>query len=328
MNNKDYYNILGIEKSASADEIKKAYRKLAMKYHPDKNADDKQAEEKFKEVSEAYAVLSDPEKKRMFDQFGSSGFDPSQAGGFHGHPFEGFEGFGPGGFSGGFSTNSARDIFSEVFGDLGDLFGGGPRRKGPTKGADLKYQLDITFEQAALGAEKLITFVRRNGPNNENAKLSVSIPAGVKEGQRLKLRNEGDRHTAGGPPGDLYVVVHISKHPLFFRSDMDVHMELPISFVDAIIGTEVEIPTLTGKAKITIPPGTHTGQTFRLKKKGFPDLKATTQGDMLIKVAIDVPQNLTKDQLELIKNLKPVAESAPKVRRYQERLNSVLKARA
>lgn len=343
MERKDYYKILGVERGASADEIKKAYRKLAVKYHPDKNPDDKAAEEKFKEATEAYTVLSDPEKRRMFDQFGQAGSyynpgggpgsagaqGPFGGGGFH-QGFDPFSqaGFGSG-FGAGFSSASAKDIFSEVFGDLGDVFGGGGPRRGraPQKGSDLKYNLSITLEDAAHGTDKLISFVRKKGPTNETAKLSVNVPAGVKQGQRLKLRGEGDIPPTGGPAGDLYVVIQLMPHPLFVRSELDVQMELPISFVDAMLGTDIEIPTLSGKANLKVPKGTHSGQVFRLKSKGFPSLKSSERGDMLIRVIVDVPTELSKDQLELVKKLKSVADQAPKVRDYKDKLNMVLKAR-
>lgn len=339
MERKDYYKILGVEKGASADELKKAYRKLAVKYHPDKNPDDKAAEDKFKEVTEAYTVLTDPEKRKMYDQFGQAGnyYNPGGAGGPRG-PFgggnyqQGFDpfaagGFGGSGFGAGFSSASAKDIFSEVFGDLGDIFGSPRRGPGPQRGADLKYNLSITLEDAASGTDKLISFVRKKGTTNETAKLSVNIPAGVKQGQRLKLRGEGDQLASGGHAGDLYVVIQLLPHPLFVRSELDVQMELPISFVDAILGTSVEIPTLSGKANLKVPKGTHSGQVFRLKSKGFPSLKSSERGDMLIRVIVDVPTELSKDQLELVKKLKSVADQAPKVRDYKDKLNMILKAR-
>ncbi len=244
MGNKDFYSILGVSRSASAEEIKKSYRKLAMKYHPDKNPGDKKAEEKFKELSEAYDTLSDPKKKDMYDKFGSAGANA----GFGGeNPFGGAGGFG--GFGGGFGRNTgASDPFQDIFGEaFGDLFGqrqpGGGRTRRPTKGADLKYTLNIGFEDAALGCERVITFVRNKNGRDETAKLSVTVPAGVKEGQRLKLSAEGDS-ASDGPAGDLYVIIHISEHPLFKRNEFDVTLDLPIAYTDAILGTSIEVPNM------------------------------------------------------------------------------------
>ena len=326
---KDYYKILGVDRSAGADDIKKAYRRLAIKYHPDKNPDDKQAEEKFKEVTEAYQVLSDPEKKRMFDNFGAAGpggFQPG-AGGFRGGPqYQDFD------FQWGQGGPSPQDIFNDIFGDIFGGGAGGPRGGGfgqrPRKGADLKYTLNISLEDAANGCTKLITFIRQRAGKDDQARLSVAVPAGVKHQQRLKLSGEGDTPIGGGEAGDLYVVVHLQKHPLFQKNDLDLMMELPISFVDAILGKEVRIPTLSGKASLKIPAGTHAGQVFRLKGKGFPALKGNKRGDMLVRVSIDVPQNLSTKDMELVKQLSGIADSAPKVREFNRNMEKVLKARS
>jgi molecular chaperone DnaJ len=327
MGKKDFYSVLGVTKSASADELKKAYRKLAMKYHPDKNPGDKKAEESFKEISEAYEVLSDPKKKEMYDQFGHSG----GAGGFGGGP-GGFRS-GQGGFGGGpagFDPNA--EGFQDIFGDIfGDFFGGGktggfnrnPRR---SRGADLRYTLNINFEEAATGSEKVISFVRSRGGKDESARLSVSVPAGVKQGQRLKLANEGD----GGPGeqnGDLYVIVNVQDHPLFTRVEDDVVIEVPISYLDAILGTEVEIPTLTGKAALKIPAGTHAGQTFRLKGKGFPKVGGFGSGDMLVRMSIDTPNSLSSKQKELLTELSRLSEETPQVKSFKDKMSQLLRNR-
>ncbi|MEK6554417.1 MAG: DnaJ C-terminal domain-containing protein [Bdellovibrionota bacterium] len=331
MSKRDYYSVLGVAKTASADEIKKAYRKLAMKYHPDKNQGDKASEDKFKEVSEAYEALSDPKTRSAYDQFGhagagagaAAGFRGARGGGFQGSsPFEGFD-FSEFRHGQPYTTESAHDLFNDLFGDMFN------QRRGPVRarGADLKYNLQIGFEEAARGAEKTIRFLRENNGKEESAHLSVSVPAGVKPGQRLKLRGEGDTGTHGGANGDLYVVVNISEHPLFKRVENDVTMDLPISFVDAILGTDVEVPTLAGSATVKIPPNTHNGQTFRLRGKGFPDLGGKSSGDMLLKVLIDVPKNLTESQKELIQQLSSVADSAPLVRDYKEKAKRILDSR-
>ena len=248
---------------------------------------------------------------------------PGGPGGFQGSPFGG--GFDFSEFRHGrpYTTESAHDLFNDLFGDMFSA------RRGPvrSRGADLKYNLQIGFEEAARGTEKQIRFLRENNGKDESAHLSVSVPAGVRPGQRLKLRGEGDFGQNGGPRGDLYVVVNISEHPLFRRSHNDVVMDLPISFVDAILGTEVEVPTLAGSATVKIPPGTHNGQTFRLRGKGFPDLGSQSSGDMLLKVVIDVPKNLTESQKDVIRELSSVADSAPLVREYKEKAKRVLDSR-
>lgn len=337
MPKKDFYSILGVSRSASQDEIKKAYRKLAMQYHPDKNPGDKKAEEKFKELSEAYDTLSDSKKKDMYDQFGHAG---AQGFGGAGGPF----GAGAGGFGGGFGgfggaksqgAGNAGDPFQDIFGDVfGEIFGNarGPgagtrTRKQQAKGTDLRYTLNVSFEDSALGCEKVISFMRQRGGKDESAKLSVNVPAGVKEGQRLKLSGEGDTPSGGGTPGDLYVIINIQEHPLFKRSENDVTLDLPIMYTDAILGTNVEVPTLTGKAMIRIPPGTHSGQTFRLKGKGFPKLGGFGSGDMLVRVVVDTPQNVSAKQKELVEEIAKFIEITPQVKSFQERVSQVMRNR-
>lgn len=335
---RDYYETLGVARSADAAEIKKAYRKLAMKYHPDKNPGNKNAENKFKDVSEAYEILSDTQKRKVYDQFGHAG---AQAG-FQGNPFGGgasgpganpggydFGGFRPQDFSGSYGQHTnPQDLFNEIF---GDLFGGaGPRkqqRPQNQRGADLRYTLNLKFEDAAKGCEKTINFIRKRLNKDDHARISVSIPAGVKEGQRLKLKGEGDSSSGSGEAGDLYVVVNFQKHPLFEREEQNVLMDLPISFVDAILGTTIEIPTLTGKAKLSIPQGTNSGKILRLKDRGFPKIGSSPDGDMLVKIIVDIPQNLTKEQLRVIEQMSSVAKESPLVKEFNSKIEKVLRER-
>lgn len=331
MSKKDYYSLLNVSRSATADEIKKAYRKLAMQYHPDKNPGDKKAEEKFKEFSEAYEILSDPKKREMYDQFGHAG---TQGGfGGAGGPFGGAGGFG--GFGGASSGPQGQDPFQDIFGDVfSEIFGargygpgtgaGGPRRR-QTKGSDLRYTLNIAFEESALGTEKVISFVRQRNGKDETAKLAVNVPAGVKEDQRLKLAGEGDSPGGGGAAGDLYVIIKIQDHPLFKRQENDILMDLPVTYTDAILGTSVEIPTLSGKAVIRIPPGTHTGQTFRLKGKGFPKIGGFGSGDMLVRLVVDTPEKITSRQKELLEELSKVGEETPLVKAFKEKAANIMR---
>lgn len=336
MSKKDFYQVLGVSKTATADEIKKAYRKLAMQYHPDKNQGNKKAEEKFKELSEAYEVLSDEKQRQNYDTFGHAGVG--------GNPFSGASGGNP--FGGGFGgradggSNMGAEQFQDIFGDVfGDIFGQAGRSGGPfggagrartsrqqSRGSDLRYTLTITLEEAATGCEKMIGFMRQTGSREESAKLSVTVPAGVKEGQRLKLASEGDR-PAQGIAGDLFVIIELQDHLLFKRDGFDVILDLPLSYTDAILGTNAEIPTLFGKAEIRIPAGTHSGQIFRLKSKGFPKLGATGSGDMLVRVTIDTPAKVNSRQKEILEELHRYKEETPLVKTYNERLQNVLRNR-
>lgn len=329
MAKKDFYQLLGVSRTATPEEIKKSYRKLAMQYHPDKNPNNKKAEEKFKEITEAYEVLSDEQKRQNYDNFGHAGAQGSPFGGAGG-----FGGFGQGAGRAGASADF-NDIFGDVFGDIFNQgkrgggpnpFGGAGRTRGPARGSDLKYTLSITLEEAAVGCEKLISFARQMGSKEENARLSVTIPAGVKEGQRLKLSSEGDKPSSG-PAGDLYVIIEMQEHSLFRRDESDVVLDLPVSYTDAILGKTVEIPTLFGKAEIKIPAGTHSGQNFRLKSKGFPRIGATGSGDMLVRVIVDTPAKTNSRQRELLEELQRYNEETPLVKSFQEKLQSLIRTR-
>lgn len=334
MSKKDFYSVLGISRTATADEIKKSYRKLAMQFHPDKNPGDKKAEEKFKEITEAYETLSDEKKRQMYDQFGHAG---SQGFGGAGGPFGGAGaggpfgsgGFGQGGpFGGGYTSSGGfEDIFGDVFGDIfGNRSSGHQRTKRPSKGADLRYTLNVSFEEAALGAEKIISFVRQKNGKEDTAKIAVTVPAGIASDQRLKLSGEGDL-PVGGTPGDLYVVIKVMDHSLFRRQENDVILDVPIHYLDAILGTNIDVPTLTGKANIKIPTGTHTGQTFRLKGKGFPKSGGFGAGDMLVKVLVDTPEKLSSKQRDLLEELNKIKDDTPLVSAYNEKVSQLLRNR-
>ncbi|MDC1174829.1 molecular chaperone DnaJ [Bacteriovoracaceae bacterium] len=353
MSKRDYYQVLGVEKSASKDEIKKAYRKLAMKYHPDRNPDNAEAESKFKEASEAAEVLLSEEKKSRYDQFGHAGVD-GQAGGFGG------------GFQGG-DFGDLGDIFGDIFGDIlggGGRRGGGRRRHRGRPGNDLQMNVDVTFEEAAFGVEKNISLarymeckecsgsgaekgstpsdcdmchgageVRRQqgfftvattcpkcqgsgqiisnpckpcsgqGRNKKKVELEVKIPSGIDDGQRLKLSGEGDSGTMGAPSGDLYVVISIREHDFFERDGFDVHCQVPISFSQAALGAEVEVPTLSGKVKVDLPEGTQSGKRMRLKGKGIQRLGAYGQGDQILTIHVETPSKLSGEQKEIFERL-------------------------
>jgi molecular chaperone DnaJ len=347
---RDYYEILGVGRNASAEEIKKAYRKVALKHHPDRNPDDKASEESFKEAAEAYQVLCDPERRAQYDRFGHAAFQ--QGGGFGGFEFT----------AGGFE-----DIFGEVFGD----FFGGARRGGRSRarrGDDLRYDLEITFEEAVFGAEKTLRIPRLaacedcsgtgskdgaprdactacrgtgqirfqqglfsiakscgqcqgqgtvlrdpcracsgSGTVQSQQSLSVKIPAGVDTGSRLKLRGEGETGYNSGPAGDLYVIVHVREHPLFTRDGTNIICEVPIGFTQAALGAEIDVPTPHGKMKVKIPAGTQSGNVFRLKGKGAPDLRGYGHGDALVRVAVETPRKLSAKQRELLEEFAKVS---------------------
>ncbi len=331
MGKKDFYSVLGVQRGATPEEIKKSYRKLAMQYHPDKNQGDKKSEDKFKELSEAYDVLSDPQKREAYDQFGHSGQQQGFGGGNPfgaGGPFGGAGGFRSGGGNAGGGPDPFQDIFGDVFGDIfsgrgGPAGAGGGARRRPSRGADLRYSLGVTLEEAALGAEKTISFMRQNASREEARKLNVNVPAGVKDGQRLKLTGEGDLAPGGGAPGDLFVIVNLEEHPLFKREENDLVIDVPVSYTDAILGAQVEVPTLTGRAQIKIPAGTHSGQVLRLKGKGFPKLGGFGHGDMLVRMLIDTPSQVSNKHKELIEELAKSQDDTPLVKAFKEKLQQM-----
>jgi molecular chaperone DnaJ len=355
---RDYYEILGIKKNASLDEIKKAYRELALRYHPDRvpHEQKKEAEEKFKEISEAYAVLSDSQKRALYDQYGHAGIDQryAQEDIFRGADFSSiFKDLGDFGFGGG--------IFDEIFGDLGfDIFGGGRKASGSRRrGRDLQIAVDITLEEAAFGTEKTVTVpryetceicsgtgakpgtkktacpqckgrgqvvmssgffqfaqtcsrcggegsivqtpcsnCRGEGRVKVTRKIKVKIPAGVDNGAHLRIRGEGEAGTAAR--GDLYVIIEVAPHSVFERHNNDILTEITISLSKAILGSEVEVPTLGGKVSMKIPAGTQSGKIFRLKGKGIVDLHSHGLGDELVRVNVEIPTKLTNEQRRLM----------------------------
>ncbi|HVP68103.1 MAG TPA: molecular chaperone DnaJ [Anaeromyxobacteraceae bacterium] len=344
---RDYYEVLGVGRESSPEEIRQAFKRLAMEFHPDRNPGNAQAEERFKEVAEAYDVLCDPEKRERYDRFGhSNGF---------GSPFEGF---------------GAAAGFQDIFGDLfGEMFGGGRRPRARSRGADLRYHLEIAFEEAAFGSTARIEIPRPlvcetchgsgakpgtqpktcptcrgtgeirltqgffaiartchhcNGEGRivvdrcatcggaggvtEKAQVEVKVPAGVDTGTRLKLRGEGEpAPSPSGEPGDLYVVVQVREHPIFQRQDTEVICEVPISVAQAALGAVVEVPTLEGPHKLKIPAGTQPGKTFKLKGKGIPSLGGGGRGDQHIQIQVEIPTHLSKEQRELLERFAEIS---------------------
>ncbi|MGH9342023.1 MAG: molecular chaperone DnaJ [Acidobacteriota bacterium] len=347
MSKRDYYEVLGIGREASQQEIKSAYRRLAVQYHPDKNSGDKEAEEKFKEAAQAYTILSDAHRRAQYDRFGHAGVE---------------------GAGGGFNPDVFAD-FSDILGDLfgfGDVFGGSRRGRGPQvqRGADLRYDLTISFEEAAFGLQTKLRIPRHQtcttcngtgadprhgrttcsscrgqgqvryqqgfftisrtcsncggtgqiskarcprcagaGRLQKEKTLEVKIPAGVDEGSRLRIPGEGEAGLNGGPAGDLYVVIFIEEHPFFKREDNNIYCEVPITFVQAALGAEIEVPTLSGKEKIKVPEGTQTGAVFRLKGQGIVSLNGRGKGDQLVTATVVTPSRLSKEQKELFQRL-------------------------
>ena len=340
MAKRDYYEVLGLERKASEAEIKQAYRRLAMKFHPDRNTDDPQAEERFKEVKEAFEMLSDRQKRQAYDQFGHAGLDQ-----------QGGAGFGGAGFG---------DIFDSVF---GDIFGGGARGGSRAyRGADLRYDLEMSLEDAVAGSEIKIrvptlvgcetcggkgsrsgrapdqcgtcggagqvrmqqgffsvqqtcpkcrgsgrtiadpcTSCNGGGKTRGNKTISVKVPAGVDNGDRIRLSGEGEPGQNGGPSGDLYVNVVVKEHPIFTREETDLRCEVPIDFVIAVLGGELEVPTLQGRVMLKIPPETQTGRMFRLRGKGVRSVRGGQVGDLICRVAVETPVNLNKEQKEILR---------------------------
>lgn len=344
---KDYYKTLGVTREATQDELKKAFRQLALKYHPDRNQGNKDAEEKFKEINEAYSCLSDPEKRAHYDRFGT------------------VEGLGAGaGFGAGAPFS---DVFDDLFGDLFGAFTGG-RRPRPAKGVDLRYTLEISLEEAAFGVERTIRVPKwqscdicagsgaepghppvtcsnckgtghvrfqqgffsvsktcgkcggagrtithpcsrcsGEGKTKVHRELAVKVPPGVDIGSRLRLTGEGEPGTLGGPPGDLYVVLNVAEHPFFIRDGLDIHCQIPISFTKAVFGGEIEVPTLDGAAHLKIPSGSPSGKSFPLRGKGMPRLGSHQRGNQIVTVYIDVPKKLTPRQKELLEEFAKIS---------------------
>ncbi len=301
---KDYYKILGVPRNASQEEIKKAYRRLALKYHPDRNKGNKEAEERFKEINEAYAVLSDPEKRRQYDMLGAEGFQSrfSREDIFRGFDFESiFRDFGIG-FGG-----RVRDIFSELFGGFGG-FSGTPFERMDTytagiKGRDLIYELPITLEEAAQGTKKNITY--NVGGRRES--ISINIPAGIRDGQKLRVRGKGEPGPYGGPRGDLYMQIKLLEHPIFRREGENIFYKKRIKFSEAVFGTEVEVPTIYGKKlRLKVPAGTQSGSKLRIKGYGLPKPNGRGKGDQYVEILVDVPKSLTPEQQKVVMALKDV----------------------
>jgi len=290
----DYYKALGIEKGSSPEEIKKAFRKLAVKYHPDRNPDNKSAEDKFKEINEAYAVLSDPEKKQQYDTFGSSGFHKqySQEDIFRGFDFgNAYKDMGGGG---------SEDLFSRLFG--GSFARGGGRggfRTAPQRGADHEMEVTVSFRDAAHGAEKQIAF-RRNGQREE---LKVKIPAGVDNGSKIRITGKGAQGEGGGPVGDLYLIIHVMSDPVFIRDGGDLFVERSIPFSAACLGVSLDVPTLEGDKRIKVPSGIQPGTKIRLKGCGIKSLGSNSKGDLFVKVGVHIPEALNGEQKKLVEEL-------------------------
>jgi molecular chaperone DnaJ len=349
MSKRDFYEILGVAKDVDKKELKKAYRKVAMKHHPDRNEGDKASEDKFKEASEAYEILNDDQKRGAYDRYGHAGVDPSQCGcqgGGHG---------GGGGGGGGFG-----DVFGDVFGDI--FGGGGGRRGGPQRGSDLRYTMALSLEEAVKGCEKKITIptlvacntcdgsgakpgtspkvcstcagqgqVRMQqgffavqqtcpscrgqgtkidspcgnchgrGVKEETKTLNVKVPAGVDTGDRIRLSGEGEAGGLGGPAGDLYVQMSVKDHAIFERDGHNLYCDVPISIVDAVLGGELEVPTLDGRVKLKIPAETQSGRMFRLRGKGVTPIRASGPGDLMCRVQVETPVKLTEHQKKLLK---------------------------
>ena len=285
---KTYYDILGVPKSAPEDEIKKAFKKKAMQFHPDRNENDPKAEEKFKDVNEAYAVLKDKDKRKQYDQFGAEGFKKryTQEDIFQGFDInEIFRGFG---FGGGGRPPSG---FEEFF--------GGRTRRGPRKGQDMMSDLTVTFEEAARGTEKQFTIDR----GGRNVDTTVKVPQGISEGKKLRLAGKGFPGSNGGPPGDLYFKVHVLPHPIFKREGNDIVVEHTVNLTDALLGTLIQVPTLEGEKQVKVPTGTQPLTKLRLRGLGIHS-RGGDRGDQFVKINVTIPKSLTPEQVKLIESLK------------------------
>ncbi len=290
----DYYKTLGLEKGASADDIKKAFRKLAVKYHPDRNPNDKSAEDKFKELNEAYAVLSDPEKKQKYDTFGSSGFHQQYS------QEDIFRGFDFGNAYKDMGGTGGEDIFSRLFGGAFSRGGGrGGFRGGPQKGGDLEMETDISFRDAAQGAEKVVAF-RRNGQREE---LKVKIPAGVDNGSKIRITGKGGQGEDGGTAGDLFLIIRVLPDPVFTRDGGDLFVERSVTFSAACLGISLDVPTLEGDKRIKVPSGIQPGTKIRLKGCGIKSLGSNAKGDLYVKVGVHIPETLNVEQKKLVEEL-------------------------
>jgi len=299
MATRDYYDILGVNKNASDGDLKKAYRKLAMKFHPDRNPNKKEAEERFKEINEAYAVLGDKDKRKQYDTFGKEGFHQrfTQEDIFRGFDFDEI-------LSGLFGGKGRREFRSRGRGgfDFGDFFGGQTYQntgRMAQRGEDMIYELAISLEEAAFGAEKRISY-RKNGRIEE---ISVKIPPGITSGKKLRVAGKGMEGRTGGPPGDLYLQISVKEHPTFSREGDNLIVEKEISFTEAALGTTIEVPTLDGMKKVKIPPGTQSHTKMRLKGLGLPHFQGEGKGDEFVKVIVRVPKKLTEKGKKLIDEL-------------------------
>ncbi len=299
MAKKDYYEVLGVSRNASPEEIKKAYRKLARKYHPDVNVNSKEAEARFKEISEANDTLSDPDKKKKYDLFGHqaahSDFDPTRAYSNYGPGFEGFDNIFRGGGAG------FQDIFS-------DLFGAAHRGRtaGPRAGHDVQYSMEISFEDAVRGLTTQLSL------NHE--KISVKFPPGVDTGSKIRIAGKGEPGVSGGPRGDLYIVTKVRPHPYLERKGDHIYLDVPVSFIEAILGAKIRVPTIEGMIQLTIPPGTQSGQKLRIAGKGVPHLRGGGRGDQFVVIKITVPKKIDEKSEQLIRDFERLNPEDPRSR--------------
>ncbi|MFQ5716379.1 MAG: DnaJ C-terminal domain-containing protein [Nitrospinales bacterium] len=302
---KDYYEVLGVGRNASDPEIKKAYRKMAMKYHPDRNKGDPQAEERFKEINEAYAVLSDKEKRKQFNQFGAEGFRQkfSKEDIFQGFDIneilKNFGGNFPGGAS--FQTRGGTRGFDDFFDPFRELFGDASFQSRPSegrKGQNIEQVLTLTFEEAVMGGEKVVTIAK----NGVKERTNVKIPPGISEGKKLRLAGKGVPSHFGGKPGDLYLIIHVMEHPVFKRQGNDIIIDYEIPLTDALLGSAIQVPTLSGEKKVKVPPGTQNQSKLRLKGMGVQT--PTGRGDQMVRVIVKYPSKLTREQIDLVRKLR------------------------